>query len=881
VRRGVVWALARRDLRRHFDNPTGYVFLALFILLSGVAAFWRPRFFLNNLANLDQLNQIFPYLLALFVPTLTMGVWADERRQGTDELLLTLPVTDVEVVLGKYASVLGMYSAAVLLSISHVLVLMWLGSPDPGVMAGTYLGFWLAGAALIPVGMLASFMTANTTISFVLGALFCAIPIGLPAAAASFSVAAGRRAAPLGMPHYFSPFGQGTVGLAEVLYFTCLAALFLCLNAIVLGRRRSREAPQRRLALHHAARAAALLVLFAALVILASRFGGRLDLTADRMHELSGDTERLLAGLPADRPVVVQAFVSPEVPQSYVEARENLLAVLRGVDDISGGTITVVVEETLPFSPQAQRARDRYGIAPRAVADQFGDGTTEEIYLGVVFTSGPEEQVIPFFERGLAAEYEIVKALRVVTRSSRRRVGVIDGDVRLFGGLNFRTNQPQLPWGIVDELRKQYEVVEITPYSAITEKLDALLVVLPSRLSVNEMALVAEPIRKGTPTLILVDPLPLLDLTLAPAAPMAAQIDPFRQQDPTVRVNYGDVRKLLYDLGVNWVPARVAWDSFNAHPDMTALPAEAVFVTPKNGNADALNRTHAVTRGLQEVLMLYPGHLLPAEPDAFEMQPLLQTGTLSGTTGFFQATRPTPAGPVLAGPVPHQPEGGALTLAAHVRAKAPLVPPNPTNVIVVADLDVISDYFFDVRREAPVNVTFDNITFFLNAIDVLAGDESFISLRNRRVRLRTLDRVEAQTRSFLEQRSHEEQQTRQEAQTALDSARERLKARVKEIEAREDLDDLARQIMIRNLEAAEGRRLQALETAIATERDAKIAGSREAMETRIRRIRSTIRVTAVLLPPVPVIVVGAIMFARRRRRERAGALLAGRLRTAS
>jgi ABC-2 type transport system permease protein len=248
--------------------------------------------------------------------------------------------------------------------------------------------------------------------------------------------------------------------------------------------------------------------------------------------------------------------------------------------------------------------------------------------------------------------------------------------------------------------------------------------------------------------------------------------------------------------------------------------------------------------------------------------------------GFFQATRPTPAGPVLAGPTPHEPEGKALTLAAHVRSKVPLVPPTPTNVIVVADLDLISDYFFDLRREAPVNVAFDNITFFLNAIDVLAGDDSFIALRNRRVRLRTLDRVEAQTMAFLEQRSREEQQTQKEARAALEGARERLKTRVQELKARSDLDDFAREIMIRNLEAAEGRRLQVLESSIVRERDAKIAGSRQAMETRIRRTRGTIRLIAVLLPPIPVLAVGGVILARRKRREHAGARHAGRLRTA-
>jgi ABC-2 type transport system permease protein len=878
----VVWALGKRDLRRYFNNPTGYVFVTLFIFLSAAAAFWRPRFFLNNLANLDQLNQVLPYVVLFFVPALTMGLWSEERKQGTEELLLTMPAGELELVLGKYVATLGIYTASIALSLSHVLVLVWLGSPDPGLMAANYLGYWLVGAALIPLGMLATFVTGNATVSFILGCLFCAVPIGVGAVAGTFNESLGRFLAPLTVSHHFSDFASGIVSATAVLYFVSLAGCGLYLDVFLLARRRRPRQPGLMPAwLHQALRTAALVVALGSIVVLAGRAHARLDATAERMHSLGQATKDLVATLPPVQPVIIQAFVSQEVPEPYVQEREDLLNVLRGIQAESRGRVLVTIDETDPYSPQARLARERYGINPRVIIDPESGASTQNVYLGVVLTYGPQEEVIPFLERGLSAEYEVARAIRVITRSGRKRIGVIAADVKLFGGVNFGSNQSELPWGIVSELRKQYDVVELTPYGKITDKVDALLVVLPSRFSQSEIDLVLEPIRQGTPALILVDPLPAWDLQLAPAAPMAAQVDPFRRNDPTTQRRFGDFRKMLVDLGVNWVPARVAWDTYNPHPDMPDLPPEAVFVASGNGNAQAFNPQHVATAGLQELLMLYPGYLLEQDADRFVFEPLLQTGRVSGTIGFFEAARPTPNGPVLSTSTTHEPSGQQFALAAHVRAKAPEAgAARPSNVIVVADLDFISDYFFQLRSGAPSNVSFDNITFLLNAMDVLAGDESFIPLRSNRVRHRTLERVEAQTRQFVEQRGREEQQAEAAARAALEDARGRLRKRVGEIQARKDLDEVAKQIMVNNLEATENRRLQVLGANIEQERNAKLQASRETVEAQIRRIRGTIRLIAVLAPPVPVFLLGVTVFLRRQRREREGARALHRLREA-
>jgi ABC-2 type transport system permease protein len=288
----VVGAIVRKDLRQYLGNPTGYVFLTLFIATTAAAAFMQEGFFARNLADLAELNKLMPAILMFFVPAVTMGAWADERRGGTDEILLTAPVRDGEVVLGKYLGVLGMFTVSLAFSVAHVIVLSYLGDPDPGLMFATYLGYWLMGALFCAIGLVSSMFTLNATVAFILGALGCAglvfagsepwaagmlgtAVLGLLFALGWYVVRSGDIAGTafagglgavvglafwlpsllpflhedeggngfvaafesLAVDAHFSSFGEGIVRLGDVVYFVGGTGVLLYLCAFLLGRR--------------------------------------------------------------------------------------------------------------------------------------------------------------------------------------------------------------------------------------------------------------------------------------------------------------------------------------------------------------------------------------------------------------------------------------------------------------------------------------------------------------------------------------------------------------------------------------------------------------------------------------------------------------------
>ncbi len=909
----VVFAIFRRNFISYFSNPTGYVFLCVFVLLSGFAAFWPHDFWVNNLANLDQLNRFLPYILLIFIPAITMGIWAEERRLGTDELLLTIPASDLEVVLGKFLAAVAIYSVSLLFSmICNLMVLFGLGNPDLGLFFGMYFGYWLVGVAMLSVGMVGSFLTSNMTIAFILGALFNAPLVFLNEADLIFSGTWAARLKGWSISGQFADLGRGVISLSSVAYFVGLTVVSLYLCVVLIGRRHWRGGPDSPpLGLHYLERTLSLLVTVASLVVIFSYLGIRVDVTAERINSLSPDTLKILSELNPPRPVRVLAFLSPRVPEPYVQTRLNLINVLEELRARAPRILELNIVDTEPDSEEALRAEDLYGIEPREVMiSERGAFRSAQIYLGVVFECGLEKVVVPFIDRGTPVEYEMIRAMATVARGrgqSRKTVAVVRTDAPLFSRFDPHTMSSAPEHPLIEELKKQYNVEQVSLDTALEKRYDVLLAIQPSSLGPEQMKNFIAAVRSGQPTAIFEDPLPAffdsVPGTTAPRRPMMR--NPFM---PAPTQPKGDIEPLWAMLGVHFHGDQIIWQDYNPYPRFGHFPKEFVFVRKGELMPQPFNEDNLITRGMQELLFPFPGFITRGKKDTgVRYSPLVRTSEATGTLryqdalGPFGRLRPNRE-------AYYRPEGERFVLAAHLQGRLKedqaMHPgdeseeekdeksddskqqnrkssdakdqPQEIHVVLVADIDCLHPEFYAVqqRGEDPlnqVNFRFQNVAFVHNVIDYLAGDHRFLEVRKRQIRYRTLERIESLMAKHREDVNREISSAQRKLQNEQENLQQRVDAEVKKIEEALKKQGINLQEAQQRLEIVRQnaeKRFRAQLERLRRETNRRIRQLRLDLNKREEALRRWYKFMAVGVPPIFPLLMGIVVFVNRLARER-------------
>jgi ABC-2 type transport system permease protein len=236
--------VARRELGGYFATPVAVVFIVIFLALQGVLTFNLGNFFDRNQADLAPFFNFIPWVFLLLVPAITMRLWAEERRLGTIELLLTLPITQAQAVVGKFLAAWAFCGIALLLTFPFVITVNILGSPDNGVIATGYLGSFLVAGSFLSIGAALSAATKNQVIAFVLAVAVCFVfavssyPLVTDFLSRNVPVLAeiARR---ISVAERFQSFTRGVIALRDVIFFISFIGFWLFVNTVIVEHRKA------------------------------------------------------------------------------------------------------------------------------------------------------------------------------------------------------------------------------------------------------------------------------------------------------------------------------------------------------------------------------------------------------------------------------------------------------------------------------------------------------------------------------------------------------------------------------------------------------------------------------------------------------------------
>lgn len=430
-----LWQITRREFLGFFSSPTAYLFLGVFLATLLFVFFWVETFFSRNIADLRPLFEWMPVLLIFLVAALTMRQWAEERRSGTLELLLTSSVPTPCWVLGKFLAALGLVALALALTLPLSFSVAALGPLDWGPVVGAYLASLLLAAAYVSIGLFMSARTDNQLVSLIGTLLLCGLLylLGADALDDLFDYHTAEWLRRLGIGSRFESIARGVIDPADLYYYLSICLAFLTLGSYSVERLRwvgIRANPrQRRWRVWSAALVLALLGANALFPFLGQ---WRVDLTADRIYTLSDVTRGYLQEL--DEPLLIRGYFSarthpllaPLVPQLRDLLQEYAVA----------GQGKVRVEFIDPqLDPEAEReAGEKYGVKPVTfqVNDKYQSSVVNS-YFDIVLQYGDQYERLGFKQlieaklrdydrldiRLRNPEYDITRAIKRVMAARR------------------------------------------------------------------------------------------------------------------------------------------------------------------------------------------------------------------------------------------------------------------------------------------------------------------------------------------------------------------------------------------------------------------------------------------------------------------------------
>ena len=241
----LVGVIFKREFSSYFATPIAYVFIVIFLMLSGGFTFYLGGFYERGQADLLAFFNFHPFLYLFLIPSISMRLWSEERKTSTIELLMTLPVTNLDVVVGKFLAAWVFAGLALILTFPIWFTVDYLGNPDNGVILTSYIASWLMAGGFLAIGSCMSALTKNQVIAFILGVVVCFafLVSGIPLVLDFFRLFSPNfivdAVASLSFLTHFNSVAKGVLGLKDVLYFFASMAVWLMATVIIIDLKKA------------------------------------------------------------------------------------------------------------------------------------------------------------------------------------------------------------------------------------------------------------------------------------------------------------------------------------------------------------------------------------------------------------------------------------------------------------------------------------------------------------------------------------------------------------------------------------------------------------------------------------------------------------------
>lgn len=235
----------RRELTSYFATPVAWVFMVIFLVMAGAFTFYLGGFYQREIADLEPFFRFHPWLYLFLVPAVGMRLWAEERKSGTVELLLTLPISATEAVIGKFLAAWLFIGLSLILTFPIWITVNVLGNPDNGVILAAYLGSWLMAGGFLAISACLSAVTRNQVVAFILSVVACfgfllsGLPMVLDIFRGWLPQVLVDGIANLGFLVHFDTLSKGVIDLRDLIYFALVIAFWLAANRIILEMKKA------------------------------------------------------------------------------------------------------------------------------------------------------------------------------------------------------------------------------------------------------------------------------------------------------------------------------------------------------------------------------------------------------------------------------------------------------------------------------------------------------------------------------------------------------------------------------------------------------------------------------------------------------------------